>query len=261
MVHPKKHLGQHFLHDPRIIDRILSLLDIHPDDHFLEIGPGPATLTLPLNRKGFSFPVIEVDSDMVQFLRNQPFDPPIDIIEDDILKCNLEPLLSPSTKVFSNLPYNISVPITARLLPYASRIPLMVLMYQKEVAMRIQADPGSKDYGPISVLVQCFYRINAGFNLAPGAFKPPPRVDSRVLAMKRRDSFLISEDEIEKMRYILNILFSQRRKMVRSVLKKQHLSRWMDVYDAEGEPTARPENLSPEFYANWLKEVLKKTHE
>ena len=255
MVRAKKHLGQHFLHDRNIINRILDLLEEENGDQFLEIGPGPATLTRPLNQRGFAFTVIEVDPEMVAYLKAQAFDPPIVVIHGDLLQIDLEPFFGHQVKVFSNLPYNVSVPITARLIAFSNRIPLMVLMYQKEVAQRIQAGPHSKDYGPISVLVQCFFNIVSWFDLGPGAFNPPPKIQSRVLKMERRERFLIELEDIELMHQLLNLLFSQRRKMVRSVLKKKNKESWLSVYDGIGDDRARPENLEPGFYAQWIQRI------
>jgi len=252
----KKKFGQHFLHDRGIISKILDLLEGEPNERILEIGPGPGTLTIPLNQRGFGLRVVEIDRDMVSFLGTQCFEPPVEIIHQDFLKMELAGLVTEQTKVLSNLPYNVSVPITAKLLEVVEFIPLMVLMYQKEVAERIQAGPGSKDYGPISVLVQFFYEIDAGFNVAPGAFRPPPKVQSRVIRLRRRESYLIEPSEIGFAHQLLNLLFGQRRKMVQTSLKKRKRVHWLDVYRDLGPEKARPEDLSPQFYAEWLHRIL-----
>ncbi|PIE01642.1 MAG: ribosomal RNA small subunit methyltransferase A [Acidobacteria bacterium] len=248
----KKHFGQHFLHDQKVIEKILALLDVQQSDRIVEIGPGPATLTKPLHQMNTHLTVIEIDGDMVDFLESSCFNPPIDIIHGDFLKLDLSPILHCQTKVISNLPYNTSVPITARMLHFSAFIPTMVLMYQKEVAQRIQASVHTRDYGPISVMTRFFYRVSAHYDVGPGAFQPPPKVWSRVLKLERLERPLIEPALIPHAQRLLNALFGKRRKMVRGTLKKYGQQNWQTIYNEIGNPTARPENLSPDFYARWV---------
>lgn len=254
----KKRFGQHFLYSPGLIARILDALEATHDDPILEIGPGPGTLTIPLNQRGFSFKVVEVDRDMAAFLREQAWQPPVEVIEDDFLQQDLSTVIQPGTKVLSNLPYNVSVPITAYLLRGYAQIPLMVMMYQKEVAERIRAKPSTKAYGTISICVQCYYTIDLHFNVPPGAFKPPPKVMSQVIRLRALAKPLMAVALLPELERLVSKLFSNRRKMVRTTLRKAG-SNWSDApsllrsFEICGfDPQARPENLSPQDYARWV---------
>ncbi len=258
----KKRLGQHFLINAGVIAHILAALEAKEGDHFLEIGPGPGTLTEPLNRLGFSFPVVEFDGDMVTLLRSKSFDPPIRIIHGDFMDVPLDEVIVPGIKVFSNLPYNLSVPITARLLRAAPHIPLMVMMYQKEVAVRIRANQDSRDYGPISVLVKAFYDIDLHFNVAPGSFRPPPKVNSQVLRFRLKERPLLSSGlELERMTVLLRFLFNHRRKTLGWSLKRwtgdwtDHTSLLESLIACGLDPKSRPEHIGPEDYVHWLHSI------
>ena len=255
----KKKFGQHFLVNQGQIERILDLMDQEHCPRVLEIGPGPGTLTVPLLNRGVDLTVVETDADMVSHLKTLETPSPFEIIQDDFLKVNLEAIFPVTTVVVSNLPYNVSVPITARLLRKTPSIPRMVLMYQKEVAERIAASPKSRDYGQISAVCQCLYRIRRGFDLAPGAFTPPPKVWSRVLVFERREDPLLPLTLLEPLEELLASLFSHRRKMVGSIIKKWTPD-WTDPaallesYLACGfDPAWRPEVLAPDDYARWIR--------
>jgi len=257
----KKWLGQHFLANTGVINRILDALDAQPQDHFLEIGPGPATLTLPLNERGYPLTVVEFDPDMVAFLQETPFQPPIRIIQGDFMEVPLNEVITPGIKILSNLPYNVSVPITARLLTQTPQIPLMVMMYQKEVAERIRAKPKTKAYGIISVLVQAFYDLDLHFNVSPGSFKPPPKVMSQVIRFVRKEKSLFPVEDLERMTTLVRFIFNHRRKTINATLKRwsedwTDRARLMEALVACGiSEKARPEDLSPQDYANWLQEL------
>lgn len=253
----KKHLGQHFLKDDSIIARILDAVEAKQGERFIEIGPGPATLTLPFNRRGFGFQVVEADRDMVAFLRDQAWDPPVDVIHEDFLKVNLDQLVPSETKFFSNLPYNVSVPITARLIKIHPRVPLMVMMYQKEVALRIRANPGTKDYGPISVLRSLYYDVDFHFDVKPGSFQPPPKVMSQVIRLRRKAEPLLDLDDLKQFEQLVGHVFMQRRKMLSSTVKKWR-GGWIGAPDllealhASGvDPSLRPERLEVAAFLAW----------
>lgn len=258
----KKHLGQHFLRDKRIVARIIALLDVNDGDRVIEIGPGPGTLTIPLNRDGVSITVIETDGDMVDHLKKHPFSPAIDIIHADFLALNVHDLIGQTTKIVSNLPYKTSVPITSRLLEATPFIELMVMMYQKEVADRIRAPSGTKAYGPISVLCQLWYDISVAIKAPPSAFWPPPKVHSRVLSFQRRPAWSLPPREAKALHGLLNFAFQNRRKMLGTVLKKgANITPWSRselarAFAACGfDAKARPENLDPEAYALWFQHL------
>ena len=254
----KKHLGQHFLVNRGVIDRIIDSLEPEESEAFLEIGPGPATLTRPLNDRGFGFTVVEFDGDMVSHLKAQDFEPPLRIIHADFMEVDLADVVQGETKVVSNLPYNMSVPITARLLEASDRIPLMMLMYQKEVAERVRAMPHTKDYGPISVVTQCFYDIDLYFNVKPGSFRPPPKVMSQVIRLRRKTTSLISLADLPKMTELVRHLFHHRRKTLGWNIKKWR-GDWtgsqalLESLQASGlDAGMRAEALSPSDYARWF---------
>lgn len=258
--HPraKKKFGQHFLVHQSQIERIIHLLDHQPGMHVLEIGPGPGTLTIPLVAKGVALTLVETDAEMIQHLAEQDFQPKPRMIQADFLTLDLAELIARETHVVSNLPYNVSVPITAALLRRTHHIPQMVLMYQKEVAMRIAAAAGTKTYGQFSVVCQCLYDVKRGFDLSPGAFSPPPKVWSRVLVFQRRENPILAVQDLDVLEKLLNLLFGQRRKMVGSILRK-HAPRWANLsaliesYSACGfDPQWRPEVLQPDDYARWI---------
>ncbi len=261
-MHTKKHLGQHFLRDAHAVGRILDALEAAPGEHFLEIGPGPATLTLPFSRRGFPLTVVETDRDMVAYLEAQDFPSPVTIHHADALEIPLDGLLVPPTKVFSNLPYNVSVPITARLLAYSPAIPLMVLMYQKEVAERIRAREGCKEYGPISVLCAVFYTIDWHLSVKPGAFHPPPKVMSQVIRLRRLEQPLLAIEHLERFTQLLRFLFNHRRKMISSNLKHWHEG-WTtaqtlleSMVELGLDPSLRAENISPHQYVDWFNRAV-----
>lgn len=259
VVRIKKHLGQHFLHDRSAVKRILDALEAEPGERFLEIGPGPGTLTLPLLERGHALTAIEFDAEMVAHLQRRVGQLPLTLVEADAMAVDLSKTLNAPTKVFSNLPYNISVPLTARLLTRAGHIPLMVLMYQKEVAERIRAGPGGKAYGPISVLVGCFYHIDWTLNVKPGSFVPPPKVMSQVIRLRRRLEPLIELEELPQMTALVRFLFNHRRKTVATLLKKWS-GGWTDgptllesLKSCEIDPRIRPEGISVADYVRWYR--------
>jgi len=257
----KKRLGQHFLRNAGVIRRILDALELRPGDRVLEIGPGPGALTIPLHQRGFAPTVVEMDPDMADLLREADLDPPIRIVAADFMDVDLGELIAGPTKVVSNLPYNASVPITAKLLGAASQIPLMALMYQKEVAERVRAAPGGKEYGIISVLVQCYYDIDLHFNISPGSFMPPPKVTSQTLRLRRKPEPLAPVADLAALTDLTRLVFSQRRKTLGAVLKKRAPD-WstpatlLESLNACGfDPRSRAETLSPGDFARWLAHV------
>ena len=261
MVRAKKKFGQHFLRNRHVIERILNALEASPTERFLEIGPGPGTLTEPFTKRGFGITVVEKDGDMVAHLHELNLNPPVRVLHADFMEVPLEVVIAGPTKVFSNLPYNVSVPITARLLSKAGEIPLMVMMYQKEVAERIRALPNCKAYGIISVLVQAFYEFDSVFDVGPGSFAPPPKVMSQVVRFRARDAPLFETADLTLMEVLLKYLFMQRRKTLGSRLKKWDLDvierdRVIEAFIAAGfDAKARPENLGPGDYALWLQHI------
>lgn len=258
----KKRFGQHWLADGNMVRRIIEALEAQPEDAVLEVGPGPGTLTIPMHEQGITPTVVEFDRDMATLLENQGFDPPIRIVNADFMKVDLDELLDRDTKIVSNLPYNVSVPITMRLMAYAHRVPLMVLMYQKEVADRLTAKPNTKDYGIVSVPTQLLYDADLSFKVSPGCFRPPPKVMSRVVRFRRKPEPGVTREELPLLFDLLRQVFAQRRKTIKSNLKswphgwtrKETLLE--SLVSMNISPGSRAEDLSPEQFATWLRTAL-----
>ncbi len=218
MVKPKKHLGQHFLTDPSVANRIVDSLDIDETSNVLEIGPGKGVLTeLLLNKKEIKLKVIELDSESSDYL-NEHY-PSLEVIRGNFLKIDLsETFNTESFKIIGNFPYNISSQIVFAILDNRLLIDEMVGMFQKEVAKRICSEPGSKEYGILSVLTQLNYDTKYLFTVNEGVFFPPPKVKSGVIRLKRKDE-LIGDDQFKKMRTLVKMAFNQRRKQLRNSIK------------------------------------------
>ncbi len=214
----KKSYGQHFLTSDQTANRIAHFLDRKEGlDNVLEIGPGQGMLTQFLIPQGFNLSVVEADRDMVKILTDKY--PELDIIFLDFLKLNLHKVFDGKPfYIIGNFPYNISSQIVFKMINSYEMVPEMVGMFQKEMAERIIAPPGSKTYGVISVLTQAYYRGEMLMKLAPGAFNPPPKVHSAVIRLTRQGVPKL-ECNHRLFRQIVKASFNQRRKMLRNTLK------------------------------------------
>lgn len=217
-VKPKKFLGQHFLTDLSVAERIADTLEEYKNLPVLEIGPGMGVLTQFLLEKGHDLTVVELDRDSVAYLE-QNF-PALKgrIIEADFLKLNLDDLYKGEFCVIGNYPYNISSQIFFKVLEYKDRIPCCSGMIQKEVAERMAAGPGSKTYGILSVLMQAWYKIEYCFTVHENVFNPPPKVKSAVIKMTRNETMKLDCDE-KLFKRVVKTAFNQRRKTMRNSLK------------------------------------------
>ena len=217
-VRAKKHLGQHFLKDLGIARRIAETLGDTPQN-VLEIGPGMGVLTqFLLANPNYNLRVIEIDTESVEYLgRNFPA---LEgrILSADFLQCDLEELFDGSFSLIGNYPYNISNQILFRVFENRNRIPLVAGMFQKEVAERIAAKPGSKTYGILSVLLSAFYDIEYLFTVDEHVFNPPPKVKSAVIRLKRNNIKALPCDEALFVKTV-KTGFNQRRKTMRNALK------------------------------------------
>jgi 16S rRNA (adenine1518-N6/adenine1519-N6)-dimethyltransferase len=224
MVHPKKHLGQHFLTDPGIARRIVAAL--RPGtEALLEIGPGKGILTrIILEEMPEEFQVVEIDDEAADYLEENFSMLQGRIIRGDFLKTDLAGIFPAAFSVIGNFPYNISSQILFRVLELRQQVQEVVGMFQKEVAERVASPPGSKSYGILSVLVQTWYDIDYLFTVKEGAFFPPPKVKSAVIRLKRNDVKELPCDEKTYFR-IVKAAFNQRRKTLRNALKA---FTWMD---------------------------------
>jgi 16S rRNA (adenine1518-N6/adenine1519-N6)-dimethyltransferase len=213
----KKSLGQHFLNDVQICLQIKAALEDAPIDQLLEIGPGAGALTqhiLDLPKQAFK--AVELDREKVAYLLHTYPQLEGKLINEDFLETAI-PFEGQFTLV-GNFPYNISTQIVFRVLDWKEQVPVMIGMFQKEVAERIAAKPHSKAYGILSVLTQAFYEVEYLFDVPPTAFTPPPNVMSGVIRLKRKNTFP-EFSSIKSFYHIVKMAFGQRRKMLRNPLK------------------------------------------
>ena len=223
-VRAKKSLGQHFLTDLSIAERIAHTLDDFKHLPVLEVGPGMGVLTQFLLDMGVDLTVVELDSESVDYL-NAAF-PQLHgrIIGEDFLKMDLKRLYGDSPFcVIGNYPYNISTQIFFKVLDYRDQVACCSGMLQREVAQRIAEPPGSKAYGILSVLLQAWYDIEYLFTVDEHVFNPPPRVKSGVIRLTRNDVTDLGVDE-RMFKRLVKLSFGQRRKMLRSSLKQVFMS-------------------------------------
>lgn len=244
-----KRLGQHFLHDPAVIDRILREIAPQRDDVVVEIGGGRGALTRSLLERLDRLHVVETDARLVPILRALAPADRLEVHEADALEFELDRLApAPGTlRVVGNLPYNISTPLLFHFLEYRHSIRDLHLMLQKEVADRIAAEPGSKRYGRLTVMLAAWTRIESCFDIGPGAFHPAPRVWSSLVRITpfRQPKFTIA-DEAAFARLVA-FTFSMRRKTLRRILKGRLSAAELEA--AGFDPGARPETLAAEDFA------------
>lgn len=239
-VRPKKHLGQHFLHDQEIARKIVASLEQRDLLPVLEIGPGMGVLTqfLAAEHPERTW-VIDVDQESIAYLQAHYPQLQDRIIAGDFLKLDNSRLPGKQFLLIGNLPYNISSQIFFRLLELRQQVPAMVGMIQKEVAERIVSPPGNKTYGKLSVLLQAYYDIDYLMTVKPGAFKPPPKVNSSVIRLRRNQTRQLDCDEQLFFR-VVKQGFQNRRKTLRNALKPLNL----------------PDNINPEAILNLRAEQL-----
>ena len=240
----KKSLGQHFLNDVQICLQIKAALEDAPIDQLLEIGPGAGALTqhiLYLPKQAFK--AVELDREKVAYLLHTYPQLEGKLINEDFLETAI-PFEGQFTLI-GNFPYNISTQIVFRVLDWKEQVPVMIGMFQKEVAERIAAKPHSKAYGILSVLTQAFYEVEYLFDVPPSAFTPPPNVMSGVIRLKRKNTFP-EFSSIKSFYHIVKMAFGQRRKMLRNPLKPYFTTEQLQ------DPifTKRAENLTYQDFAD-----------
>lgn len=256
----KKHLGQNFLYDPSILTRIIDAAELSKDDTVVEIGPGPGGLTRLLSENVKKVIAIELDRDLYDRLRAELIGyRNVELIHSDALKYHYENI--GKFKVVANIPYYITTPILFRLLEAKENLSTMTLTIQKEVAERIAASPGGKDYGVLSIMVQYYARPEMKFIIPKEAFRPEPKVDSAVLHVKllTRPSVYVQEEKL--FFRVVKTAFSQRRKTLSNSLKGMGTD-IKELLKAAGiDPGRRPETLSLEEFALLADTLLKdRTH-
>ena len=245
---PRKRFGQHFLHDPGVLRCIADAIDPATGDALLEIGPGEGALTRPLLERIGHLTAIEIDRDLAASLAQEFPHPRLTLVIADVLDFDFSTLPS-DLRIVGNLPYNISTPILFHLARYADRVRDMHVMLQLEVVRRMVAKHSTPDYGRLSVMLQTRFRMQKLFNVAPGAFRPPPKVDSavvRLVPLAEKPDW--DQAVLEK---IVREAFSARRKTLRNALALE-----TQDYAALGiDPKLRPENLSPADYVRITRRI------
>ncbi len=233
---PRKRFGQHFLHDPGVLARLVQAIAPASGDFIVEIGPGEGALTLPLLQRTGALQVIELDRDLAARLVGLPG---LTVHQADALEFDFG-VFSAGMRVVGNLPYNISTPLLFHLARFAQRVRDMHFMLQREVVERMVAEPSTPEYGRLSVALQARFRMKKLFSVAGGAFRPPPKVESafvRLVPVPLGHDFPAAAlDEV------LRKAFSSRRKTLRNALPE------VDLAAAGIDATLRPENLSPADY-------------
>ena len=215
---PRKRFGQHFLTDRHYLSRIVAAIDPKREDTIVEIGPGPGALTTELAKRVERLHVIEIDRELAAALRKHYASTQVVVHEGDVLEFDFSALPSP-LRVVGNLPYNISTPILFRVAEMAERIVDGVFMLQKEVVDRMVADPDTEAYGRLSVMLQYRFAMESLLHVPPGAFTPPPKVDSAVVRMVPLGSDRLRAKDEDLFYRVVAAAFSQRRKTLRNALK------------------------------------------
>ncbi|PZO62579.1 MAG: 16S rRNA (adenine(1518)-N(6)/adenine(1519)-N(6))-dimethyltransferase [Pseudoxanthomonas suwonensis] len=239
----KKSLGQHFLHERGFVERIVLAVNPHPGDVLVEIGPGQGAITFPLLQRHGALTAIEFDRDLLQPLTTaaQPHGA-LTLIHANVLDVDFTELAAGrQLRLVGNLPYNLSSPILFHVLDHAAVVQDMHFMLQKEVVDRMAAGPGSKVYGRLSVMLQAYCTVTALFTVPPGAFRPPPKVDSAVVRLVPRHPASIGIHDPARFAAVVRAAFGQRRKTLRNALQAVCDA---DALHAAGiDPQARAEQL------------------
>jgi 16S rRNA (adenine1518-N6/adenine1519-N6)-dimethyltransferase len=237
----KKRFGQHFLTDRSILRRIVQFAGIHPEDTVVEIGPGAGSLTSELASTALRVIAVEIDRDLIPALRSS-MPPNVQIVEGDALEFEFP---GGPFHVVGNLPYNVATPLSKRFIDHRDRILDVTVMIQKEVAQRLVAVPSTKEYGPLSVLIQYYATVTYGFTVSPGAFKPRPKVDSAVVRLDWKPGV---PDASAFTDFVHHAFSSRRKKLVNNLLSmfgsvpRGEVLRRLE--SANIPITARPEELS-----------------
>ncbi len=243
-VRPKKNLGQHFLTDLSIARRIADTVDACPNLPVLEVGPGMGVMTQYLVEKPRPLKVVEIDRESVQYLHEHFPQLRENILGEDFLRMDLRQVFGGEPFVLTgNYPYDISSQIFFKMLDNRDLIPCCTGMIQHEVALRMASQPGNKQYGILSVLIQAWYDVEYLFTVEPSVFNPPPKVQSAVICMKRNQVAHLGCDE-ELFRRVVKATFNQRRKMLRVSLRQLLPPEALAIMASSPFMTMRPEQLS-----------------
>jgi 16S rRNA (adenine1518-N6/adenine1519-N6)-dimethyltransferase len=242
----RKRFGQHFLHDPAVIRRIIDAVAPRASERLVEVGPGRGALTWGLLERARRLDVIEIDRDLAAALQADPrAKKGLRVHVENVLQTDFAELRGTGAplRVIGNLPYNISTPLLFRLLTQRAAIADMYFMLQKEVVDRMAAQPGTKDYGRLTVMLAAVAEVEALFDVGPGAFQPRPKVWSAVVRLRPTENprFEMGRDGV--LRTLVTAAFSHRRKTLRNSLKG--LLGAEDIESCGIDPQLRPETLAP----------------
>lgn len=257
---PRKRFGQHFLHDAGVLARIVAAIAPRTDDRLVEIGPGEGALTFPLLRAAGKLTAIELDRDLIEPLRARAQGlGELAIVNADVLTVDFSKLAAGTPvhagtsrppmaagallRIVGNLPYNISTPILFHCLEHAAAIADMHFMLQKEVVDRMAAAPGSKTYGRLSVMLQLRCTVEPLLRVPPGAFRPPPKVDSAVVRLVPLPASALPDADLALIEKLVRAAFGQRRKTLSNALSEFASAKQIDA--AGIDPRARAEQLAP----------------
>lgn len=251
---PRKRFGQNFLKDPHIIEQIVTAIQPHPEDNMVEVGPGLGALTRPLLTHLQHLTVIEIDQDLHENINKFADDSSkITLIGSDVLTVDFTKL-GEKQRIVGNLPYNISTPLLFHLLAAITHISDMHFMLQKEVVNRLSAEPHSKAYGRLSVMIQAHCDVEPLFDVPPQAFHPAPKVESSIVRLTPRAE-QYDKATLDALEKLLAIAFQTRRKTLSNNLKK--LMHAHELLTLDIDPKRRPETLTLKEYVKLAQYLIK----
>jgi len=261
---PRKGLGQHFLVDRNILDKVIRTAQVEKEDIVLEVGPGLGEMTLALARQAKKVIAVEIDSKFAVILKQKMRDfSNVEVVESDILKMDFSQYFRKERypiKVVANLPYQISTPLLFRFIEFKETLSTLTLMVQKEVAERIVASPGRKEYGSLSIFIQMFSDVSICFFIKPSAFFPPPKVESAVVHMRFKEKPAVNLGDEKWFKKVVKGCFGYRRKTLMNALKHSGLplpkSTESKMEKIGIDPRRRPETLTIQELV-YLAEALK----
>ncbi len=253
---PKKRLGQHFLADRNILNKVVRTAEVGKEDVVVEVGPGLGEMTLTLARLAKRVIAVEIDPRLAEILKKKLANcPNVEVVKSDILKMDFKHFFKKerhSIKVVANLPYQISTPLLFRFIEAKEVFSTLTLMLQREVAERMGASPGGKKYGRLSVLLQMFLDLSVRFFIPPSAFFPSPKVESAVVHMIWKEKPMVDKQDEEWFIKVVKACFGYRRKTLVNALKHSELSLPESIESRmekiEIDPRRRPETLTIEEF-------------
>ncbi len=254
--HFKKKLGQNFINDDHLLNKIVAAAEVNGDDVVIEIGPGAATLTAALAKKAKQVIAVEIDQDLYPIIKERMADfANFELVCGDAMKVDFDELAAKygakKYKIVANLPYYITTPIVMRLLEEGFQAESIVIMVQKEVAERFSAKAGTKAYGAITVALNYYGEVSQAFNVPRSMFTPRPEVDSAVVCIKCRQERPLKADDEQLWRSLVKAAFSQRRKTLNNALKALNFPAEAlkeALAEANIDPSRRGETLSVEEF-------------